>query len=549
MRLEGWTWWIHPRYLEQLKEEIVPILSHTETLPGAILLKKTENRLIFKGNLNGLQEPIIIKAFKMPYLADKVKYFFRSSRGHKEYRVSLELSQQAISAPPVIAYGVSRRFGFLTGDILISREIGEAIPLSTWVRNNIVKGPIPFQGKKEIIKALASFVRRIHDNGVYSRDFHQGNILLKAKKDEPPQFYVTDLHSLGIKKRVSLRERIYNLAQLNDFGIAVKDRLRFLKYYLSEGVPLDVSIKGLASNIDSVSFTNWQHLWKKRKKKCLRPGKQLSVLQMGSWKGMIRKEYDTNEFLQLLCRFHPPLSKSNTQKIKESLRTSVTEMEYLDQGKSKTLIMKYYKSADFLSTLKELFRPSRAKRAWINAHNLLMRGIPTPLPLAFGEKEQWGLIQESFLITEKIPEAKASDIFLKELSGKPFAHKNLSTKNLFLVKLARMIQWMHQTGICHGDLKASNILVTMQDEEPSVMFVDVDGVKIRNKLRVKDIAKDLSRVSAAFSGIFFPPERDYLLALYGRGNRFFQDHKNKIVGKIHQLTAEKIRQKQRKSEK
>ena len=106
------------------------------------------------------------------------------------------------------------------------------------------------------------------------------------------------------------------------------------------------------------------------------------------------------------------------------------------------------------STLRSLFQISPAKRTWVTMHNLIMRGIPTLVPVAFGERKQWGILRDCFLAFEKIPEATSGAIFLKELSETPLIVQNTSLKKGFIFHLARLIRWMHQTGICHRTLKS-----------------------------------------------------------------------------------------------
>ncbi|MBW1678596.1 MAG: hypothetical protein JRJ08_00380 [Deltaproteobacteria bacterium] len=363
--------------------------------------------------------------------------------------------------------------------------------------------------------------------------------MIRTEKNKPPVFYLIDLHSIRIKREVTIHNRINNLVQLNNFRISMVDRLRFVKAYLQEGGLKGVSTEDLIRKIASVSSTHWHHLWRKRKRKCLRPRKEVEGWKVDSWTGMVRKAYGSS-LSQVFERMDVNFQGTGSKNIKKTSRSSVKEIVLSPERKSQSLIVKEYKSINLLSRLKAVFRISKARRAWINAHNLLMRGISTPVPVAFGEKKRWGIIRESFFITEKIPEAEASDFYLKELSG------NLrDLKKEFLIRLARQIRWMHQTGICHGDLKASNILVTILEEKPVIFLVDPDGVKIRNKLGVKEIAKDLSRLRAAFSGILSQSEHEYFLAIYGRGNRFFQDNEKKIMKKVRALTDKKIQQKQK----
>ncbi|RLE05944.1 MAG: hypothetical protein DRJ06_08415 [Candidatus Aminicenantes bacterium] len=543
-RQKGFIWWVQPNDAARLKKDIIPSLFQPGNYPDLYLLKKTDTRLIVRGHFNDPKEPLIIKVFKRPRIKDKLKSIFQAPRSNKEWKVGLELSNRNIPAPSLMASGFSRRFGFLKKDYLILREIGGAKPLNIWIQENILQESISWSEKKRIIENFAQFVRRVHDEGIYPKDFHSGNVLIKTEKDKPPVFYLIDLHSIRIKKKVSFRERKKNLTQLNDFRISLTDRIRFLKAYFQVKRLNGLPIKNIVKEIGLASMKHWKYLWKKRKRKCLRERKENEWWKIGSWKGMVRSDY-VSDFSQILKKIESNYAGTEVKNIKKSFRTSVKEVYIPQQGKNCSFIIKEFKTAGFMPNVKALFRNSRPKRAWINAHNLIMRGIPTSAPIAFGEKRRFGIIQEGFFMTKKIPEAKTSDVFLKKITKDLNDSEKASIIKDFLIRLARLIRWMHQTGICHGDLKASNILINTFKKRPTIYLVDMDGVKIRNRVGVKEVARDLSRIIAAFSEILSPSEEAYFLKIYQRGNKFFQKHEKRIMGRVHKLVAKKIQQKQK----
>ena len=81
-------------------------------------------------------------------------------------------------------------------------------------------------------------------------------------------------------------------------------------------------------------------------------------------------------------------------------------------------------------------------------------------------------------------------------------------------------------------------------EKDGWFLVDMDGVKIRNKVRVKEVAKDLGRLKAAFWGIISQSDHEFFLDVYRRGNRFFQHQEKKVLAKVRKLTRKKLQQKQ-----
>ena len=117
------------------------------------------------------------------------------------------------------------------------------------------------------------------------------------------------------------------------------------------------------------------------------------------------------------------------------------------------MVIRYYNQTGFFSTLRALFQISPAKRVWVTMHNLIMRGIPTLVPVAFGERKRWGILRDCFLAFKKIPEATSGAIFLKELSETPLIVQNTSFKKGFIVHLAQLIRWDASNGYLPQNLE------------------------------------------------------------------------------------------------
>jgi len=408
----------------------------------------------------------------------------------------------------------------------MSKEIIGAVPLINWVDINIIQRALPFSERQEVIRALGYFVRRIHDQGIFSKDFHQGNILIKTEPGTTPLFYLIDLHAIRIKKEITRRERIKMLAQFNNFKISVADRMRFLHAYLQgEGLQGD-SKKKLTQEIVSASFTHWKRLWKKRKGRCLRPGKGLETFKTGSWEGMIRKEYSLKNFFPLLDKMSANMTGADSM-----------VKDVFSQEKTKDLGIRYYKRNSFFPALRSLFQISPAKKTWVTINNLIMRGIPTMVPVAFGERKQWGILRDCFFAFEKIPKATSGDIFLKELSETSLRVNNSSLKKIFILHLARLIRRMHQTGVCHKTLKPSDIGVTFDHKDVLLHVADVDGMIITKSAGIHDVAKDLSNLHLSFLLVLEEKDQKFFFKIYGWGNTFFKDNEKKIRNETQKLSA------------
>lgn len=107
--------------------------------------------------------------------------------------------------------------------------------------------------KKTIIKIIADTVKKMHDIGIYHRDLHLKNILLKKDGDNL-MAYIIDMDKAVILSRMDIMKRLKNLYRLDrsleklvmilmifrngrgspkTFPISKTDRVRFFKEYIN----------------------------------------------------------------------------------------------------------------------------------------------------------------------------------------------------------------------------------------------------------------------------------------------------------------------------
>ncbi|HWP59736.1 MAG TPA: lipopolysaccharide kinase InaA family protein [Candidatus Acidoferrales bacterium] len=139
--------------------------------------------------------------------------------------------------------------------------------------------------------------------------------------------------------------------------------------------------------------------------------------------------------------------------------------------------------------IKDLFRSSRARRTWLAANSLHMRGIFVALPLAYLERRRFGFLLESYILTAAVDGEPLRDILRRY---RDFGYP-LSEKRTLLGALARVVKRLHESGVACRDLKASNLVVD-KSESGSFRFhiVDFDGVyfgRVGWRRRMKNLAR------------------------------------------------------------
>lgn len=140
----------------------------------------------------------------------------------------------------------------------------------------------------------------------------------------------------------------------------------------------------------------------------------------------------------------------------------------------------YRGAFDFI--LHRIFK-DRSERLWEKNFILYKLGLPVPVPLQYIKatfKQR-----NSFFISIALKDTeKLSDIFRKGLLTKV---EKLSSE------VAKTIANLHNSGVIHGDLKWSNILIQIKNDRYKIFFVDLDQSLYSTKLNIKGVLKDLTR--------------------------------------------------------
>jgi heptosyltransferase-2 len=152
------------------------------------------------------------------------------------------------------------------------------------------------------------------------------------------------------------------------------------------------------------------------------------------------------------------LNKKNLARFRSRLQFEVTLPE---TSTPVTLFLKRYDRPPICNQLKN-WLASRGRKScsyieFESAQQLTEAGINTPKTVAHGT--QWGTIfeKQSFIITEKIPDAEALERKLPDHFNGPDIVKNLKQRREFIGRLAKFIRKFHETNFRHRDLYLSHI--------------------------------------------------------------------------------------------
>lgn len=452
--------------INRFRQNLVIILWHILGKPGdwGIGLKGYVSNLP-----KGIDRGVIVKENRIRRLVlyngefikiYKKRYFFKKP-WLREWRLINRVRQLDIPTIKPIAYGE----GFL-----VTKKIDGVKTLHEFVLQDLNR--IDFRERLDLTRSLAGFIKKLHRKGIYHGDLHSGNILIG--KDG---FYITDLHRARIKISLSRWNIINNLVQLDNFfsmNASPQKRLRFFKYYVL-GTGMEKDYRRYARVISRISEGARYRLWRKRDRQYLKKDKYGI---RGRYKGIdyilnpVYKDID----IGLVFKYLRP---GYGDVLKNSRSSYLSRYNIPGVG---NVVVKINRQKRFINYIKDIFRNSRGFRAWCGSWALITRDVQTPEPIMAGERRRFGVLLSSFIIVREVKDGKV-----------------LSSGNFSRSDLEKFVRRIHDRGIFHPDMKASNIIV---GEDGGFYLVDLDHIKIMRHVQLSKRLYNIRQIRKTIG--FFP---------------------------------------------
>ncbi len=136
-----------------------------------------------------------------------------------------------------------------------------------------------------------------------------------------------------------------------------------------------------------------------------------------------------------------------------------------------TYVVKRYNLRNVWYGIRRLFRPTRAWRCWSSAHMLQTFGVATPAPVLMLER-RWGpLRRQAYYMTALV---EGPDV-LQFVGDEPI---NSARWQQTLARFRDLLQTMREHHVVHGDMKATNFVVT----DDALVVLDLDATReVRNR--------------------------------------------------------------------
>ena len=230
------------------------------------------------------------------------------------------------------------------------------------------------------------------------------------------------------------------------------------------------------------------------------PGQQYYPFHKNGWFGLIlAKNADEAELLGQ--QLHPAtLSSPQKNAALRHARNAIWALPDPRDSSRKITVkqpVKMYPHKQFF----DRFKPSKAKRSWNGAVELLRRGIDTAQPVAFFEKEHDTSLKQNFYICDYVTaDCSVGELFIHFAQGHKDFH--IAAKNITISaeetyqQLSQYLHQMHKNGTFFRDLSGGNVLVQVQ-ENKQLHFSLIDTARARfynHGTPIKQRISDLARI-------------------------------------------------------
>lgn len=296
-----------------------------------------------------------------------------------------------------------------------------------------------------------------HVLGVRQQDLHLKNFLLTEKTIYTLDGGQVELFPYILPKKPSMNSLALFLSQL---GVGVESTQEKLFRHYCKARGWRIKQDDVMEIVMLIKKWNEQR-WERFEKKIFRNCSDFARLHNLRTLGMYDRSYALPEFIAFLAHPESAFQHESMTMLKAGRSATVIKVK-LDQHE---FVVKRYNMKNLWHRMRRCLRPTRAWSSWRLAQKLNLFGIPVAKPAAFIEKRYVGLRGISYYITEYVPGEHAGKYFLQ--------HNGAEEKTTSMVKhIAALLKSIAKLEITHGDLKATNILITPQDKP---IFIDLDG--------------------------------------------------------------------------
>ena len=398
-------------------------------------------RLVFKGRWQG--QPVVVKLFIEPGRA--ATHFARELAGIQT------LIESGTPTPRLLHHGHTQRYRI---PMLVTEYLTKATNLATlWEAADDKNTLTP------LMESVTLELATQHVQGILQHDLHFGNLLIRH-----PSIYSLDGDSIEffptpLPHKQSLAHLALFFSQLGAGTRPLQEHLLQI-YADARGwrlKPFELrTLKRLTRDTSRLRLARY-------KKKVLRRGTQTRMIRQLGTRIWYHAEHESPALLQFFRDPDAIFQRKETVILKNGRSATLARIAIGD----KVYVIKRYNIKGIGHWLRRCLRPTRARHCWQKAHCLTLAGVATAAPVACIEKHVLGLRGRSYYLMDCVSGQNLLDALSQGVANDP-AVTTLARR------VSHLLNQLKELGLSHGDLKATNFLVT-EDNKP--VLIDLDGMK------------------------------------------------------------------------
>lgn len=198
------------------------------------------------------------------------------------------------------------------------------------------------------------------------------------------------------------------------------------------------------------------------------------------------KDWDSPQFRQFLIDIEKHLQPNQTFHDFRNVLVRIKQDETL--GIKTEIVAKKFKLTRKYDHFRFRFLPSKALRSLMMAQTLSQNRLNTPSPLAVIEDRS---IHNQLVTCYFLTEYLDYDCSFADVVN----HSDNRLKERIIIEAARNIRLMHNAGIVHNDLHASNILIKNLKGQTEFYYINLNRARLKKGLSMRKRGKDLGRLA------------------------------------------------------
>ena len=208
---EGYKIYCHPFFKEYLEVNSLKILS---TITKETLIHKSVVNVTFEKKIN-VKNPfgfssIIIKKSRHRSFLNFIISPLKKSKAKQAFDAACHLIHHNLDTPLPIGYIEKKRLGFLVECYFITESVKPFTKVRKFLKRHL-KYDIETD-MKDLLKAVASYVQKMHNSGMMHRDLNLSNFLIAGDEAEK-RLVLIDLNRYKLKE-LSPMKRIRDISRL-----------------------------------------------------------------------------------------------------------------------------------------------------------------------------------------------------------------------------------------------------------------------------------------------------------------------------------------------